>query len=307
MVEPQHAVSERLRGTLVVHGTKSAPIAKRLAMDLSSGGIPARPLALGAISDSDWETNLPAVNSLVIVYDGQTQITDTMEKTLDKMHPTRPVVFVRTSTSRFPDYLNFHVVLACDMRGFSYYQSQRGRRGGIADVILFLGGGKRPRDSRRRGFAFVSYSSNDRAFINEGLVPALAACDVGFFDYRFTERLNERKLDDEIDRWIGQSAVVIVCASSSWPMSRYTRLEKTLARRNGRPIVAVFPPGDECELHFAAIHCRFRGMPDEDAAELGKAIEVAISRGAVKAAKRQGGAKKRSSSPLQKRGFARAR
>lgn len=193
-------------GVLVINGSKSEPIAIRLAMDLRSDGIPAHPVALEKLVSADWKGGLAAVSGLVIIYDGQTWITEDLEAALCDMHPIRPVVFARSRGSRFnPGFLRFHVVPLFEGQTFSYYQPVGRNRAGYARVIDFLGGPTPVKDARKRGFAFLSYSSRDRRFVDELLVPALAACDIGFFDYRFTERLDERKLDDEIKRRIKRS------------------------------------------------------------------------------------------------------
>jgi hypothetical protein len=160
----------------VIYGPKSGPIAIRLAMDLRSEGIDAHPVALNTLAQDDWETLGSIVAGLVIVYDGQTFISEAIQSVLRKMHPHRPVVFVRSRTSRFfPDFLEFHSVPLFEDRTFSYYQPHRKGRGGFADVIMYLGGGTKVKDHRRRGFAFLSYSSSDRVFVYEQLVPA-AGC-----------------------------------------------------------------------------------------------------------------------------------
>src|SRR5579862_9684730 len=148
-----------LAGVLVIHGNRSEPIAIRLAMDLRSDGIPARPAALEKLGLGDWRQGLPGVTGVVIIYDGQTWITAEVEAALRAMHPTRPVVFARSQTSRFnPDFDRFYVEPVFEAPTFSYYQPND-NRSGYARVVDYLGGRTPVRDSRKRGFAFLSYSS----------------------------------------------------------------------------------------------------------------------------------------------------
>jgi hypothetical protein len=246
-------------------------------MDLGSNSITARPVGLENLTTDDWATYLPSATGLVIVYDGQTPITERMQGVLHEMHPKCPVVFVRSRTSRFPPELFvFYVVPLFEGRTSSYYQPHRKGRGGFADVIGFLGGGTPAKDTRRPGFAFLSYSSRDRPFVNEQLVPALAACNIGFFDYRFTERLNERNLKEEIERRIKRCALMVACTSGNWRNSKYAILECTLARKLGRPIVAVTPRREATALAFPATTCLFRGKPEADRVALKRAIGRAL-------------------------------
>ncbi|GEM_PF-6675915 len=263
---------------LVLHGPTSGPIATRLAMDLRSDGIAARPLALDQLREQDWQARLAGATGLVIVYDSQTWITDVILDALREMHPARPVVVVRRGTRRLaPEFDRFHVVPLFDEDTFSHYQPYDQEVGGYATVIQFLGGGTPARDSQRRGFAFLSYSGKDKQAINERLVPALAANDIGFFDYRFTERLDARKLPLQIERRIKQCALVLVYASSRWPGSEYTLLEKDLAQGLGRPIVAVEPEGDAVQLDVPATVCRFGRAGETDTAALSAAIHEALA------------------------------
>jgi hypothetical protein len=264
-------------GVLVIHGKKSEPIAIRLAMDLRSDGIPAHPAALEKIGPSDWQQGLSGVTGLVVIYDGQTWITADVEAALCAMHPTRPVVFARSRTSRFnPDFQRFYVVPVFDGQTFSYYQPNEDRSG-YARVVDFLGGRVPVKDSRKRGFAFLSYSSKDRQFVNELLVPALARCNIGFFDYRFTERLNERRLDDEIQRRIKRCAVIIAHTSSNWDTSKFTDLEARLGGEHGKPIVGVSQQGEPVGGPLTRTACVFTENADGNSKALIKAINGALA------------------------------
>jgi TIR domain len=261
----------------VIHSAKSGPIAIRLAMDLRSEGIEARPLALNTLAKDDWGNLGSTVAGLVIVYDGQTFISEAIQSVLRKMHPHRPVVFVRSRTSRFfPDFLEFHSVPLFEDRTFSYYQPHRKGRGGFADVIRYLGGGTRVKDHRRRGFAFLSYSSSDRVVVYEQLVPALAACNIGFFDYRFTERLDERNLEHDIERHIERSAIVVAYASTNWWHAEWTDYERTVARKIGRPVLAVMLDDQDVANDFPLISCRFSSDPEAHKIEMQRAIRQAV-------------------------------
>jgi hypothetical protein len=265
-------------GVLVIHGSRSESIAIRLAMDLCSDGIPAHPTALEKLVPSDWREGLPAVTGLVIIYDGQTWITKDVEASLCAMHPMRPVVFARSQGSRFnPDFLRFHVVPLFEGLTFSYYQPHGKSRTGYARVVDFLGGPMPVRDSRKRGFAFLSYSSKDRRFVDEHLVPALAGCNIGFFDYRFTERLDERRLEHEIERRIKQCAFIIAHRSANWDKSKFTDLEARLAQEHGKPIVAVSQLGEAVSRQLTRTACAFTSARDWNSKELLKAIEGALA------------------------------
>jgi len=268
-------------GVLVIHGSKSEPIAIRLAMDLRSDGIPAHPFALEKLEPTDWQQGLPAVTGLVIIYDGQTWINEDVEAVLSAIQQTgRPVVFGRSRTTRFnPDFeLRFRkVVPLFEGLTFSYYQPHGRDRAGYARVVDFLGGPTPVRDSRKRGFAFLSYSSKDRRFVNELLVPALAACNVGFFDYRFTERLDERKLDYEIKRRIRRCALIIAHTSGNWSESNYTVLEARLAEELRKPIVGVTQLNEIVGWQSTRTACVFTRDSDWNSKELIKAIDGALA------------------------------
>jgi len=265
-------------GVLVVHGPRSEPIAVRLAMDLRSAGISAHPTALEKLVPSDWQKRLPGVTGLVIIYDGQTWIVEDVEAALLDMHPDRPVVFVRSQPSRFnPDFQRFHVAPAFEAGTFSHYQPHQKHWGGYVSVIEYLSGKLPVKDARKRGFAFVSYSSKDRLFIDEVLVPALAACNIGFFDYRFTERLDERKLHEEIERRIKRCALIIACTSRDWHESKHTGLETRLAGKLGKPVVAVTRVGEPVPQEFTCTACVFTRDASRDSQELMKAVGAALS------------------------------
>lgn len=280
-----------LSGFLVLHGPSAWAIATRLAMDLRSDGVQARPVGVERISAADWEARLPGVEGLVVVYDGRTWIQEPMYSALFAISPDRPVVFVRSRSSRFaPDFMQFLVVPLFDDTTFNHYQPQG--LSGYKLVVEALGIFRPPRDARRRGFAFVSYAGTDKQEVHERLVPALAANDVGFFDYRFTARLNERRLEREIERRVQRSAVLVLYATNRWPASPYTALERALAEEMGRPIVAVLPSDTDNSLDFGGTHCRFEGDAESNASALRSAIEQAIGAklpsNARKRAKRDG-------------------
>src|SRR6267142_722138 len=126
-------------GTLVIHGPTSRPIACRLAMDLRSEGIAAHPIALENLTVDDWQARFPASPGFVIVYDGRTWISEEIYGALREIHPMRPVVFVRSRTSRFaPEFEQFYVVPLFEGQKFPHYQPHRKNRGGWADVVAFL-------------------------------------------------------------------------------------------------------------------------------------------------------------------------
>jgi hypothetical protein len=246
-------------------------------MDLRSEGIAAHPIALENLTAEDWQDRIPASPGLVIVYDGQTRISEEIYGALCEIHPTRPVVFVRSRTTRFaPEFEKFYVVPLFEGQKFPHYQPHRKGRGGWADVVAFLGGGTRPKDKRRRGFAFLSYSSKDRTFIDEQLVPALEACDIGLFDYQFTERLDEKKLEQELERGIKRCSFVIAYISANWRSSKVTTLESSLAQKLGRPVVSIAHLDDAAALGFPTIPCKFMGELKSDVVALKEAIDKAI-------------------------------
>jgi hypothetical protein len=244
-------------------------------MDLRSEGIDAHPFARENLT-GDWLARFPDSTGFVVVYD-EGWINEEIFGPLSKIHPKPPVVFVRSGTRRFPpEFEQFYVVSLFEGQRFPYYQPHRKNRGGWADVVGFLGGGTPPKDKRRRGFAFLSYSSRDRAFIENELVPALEACDIGFFDYRFTERLDEGKLEDELERGIRRCALVIAYTSANWGSSATTRLESLRAQQIGRPIISITSVADPA-LDFPTIPCQFKGDSKTDEVELKKAIHLALS------------------------------
>jgi hypothetical protein len=272
-------------GTLIIHGPTSRFIARRLAMDLRSEGIDAHPIAQENLTGDDWLARFRATPGFVIVHDWW--ISQEILEALGEIHretdPKRPVVVVRSGTRRFPPELEqFHVVSLFEGQRFPHYQPYRKNHGGWAYVTGFLGGGTRPKDKRRRGFAFLSYSSRDRTFINEKLVPALEACDIGFFDYQFTEHLDEKKLEHELERAIRRCALVIAYTSAHWRNSNTTTREGSLAQQIGRPIVSIAPV--EVALGFPTIPCQFRGDSKTNEVELKKAIQLALSASAFSAA-----------------------
>ncbi len=257
-------------------------------MDLRSDGLGARPAAYQQILPEEWGRALPGPKGVIIVYDGGTDIRDPVYNALCTMHPKRPVVLVRSQTRRIPVFLErFFVVSLFDnsefshfgTSDFSYYQPDPRTLSGYVRVRrAFLARAKRPKDSRRRGFAFFSYSGQDKAQVCERLVPALAANDIGFFDYRFSERLDHTKLLDEIERRVERCAVMVVYATTWWAGSQYTQLEVELAVSKGRPIVAVQPPIGAARLEFPATPCTFGGGEEAEAKALREAIELATGR-----------------------------
>lgn len=264
-----------LSGFLVLHGPSAWAIATRLAMDLRSDGVQARPIEMERISAGDWQAGLPGVEGLVVVYDGRTWIQEPMYSALFAVFQDRPVVFVRSRSSRFaPDFMQFVVVPLFDGTAFSHYQPQG--LSGYKLVVEALGVFSLPRDARRRGFAFISYAGADKQEVHERLVPALAANNIGFFDYRFTARLDERRLEREIERRVQRSAVLVLYATSRWPTSPYTMLERAIAEEMGRPIVAVLPSGAGNSLEFSGTHCRFGRNAEKNASALRSAIEQAV-------------------------------
>ena len=130
----------------------------------------------------------------------------------------------------------------------------------------------------RRGYAFISYAGPDKPAVCDRLVPALAANDVGFFDYRFTERLIEDRLQEEIERRIHQCAVVIVYSTLRWPGSPFTLLERRLALTMGKPIVAVLPALQAAPFELPVTTCAFGLEAAADREAIGKAIELATGR-----------------------------
>jgi TIR domain len=267
----------------VIHGERSWPIAVRLAMDLRSEGIEAIPAALKDLKPEEISNRFLAAAGLVIIYDGMTWITEQLQAALREVRATRPVVFLRSRTSRFaPGLLEFHVVPIFEGQTFSYYQPHSKGRGGFADLVGFLGPHKRPTDRRRRGFAFLSYSSKDRAIVYERLVPALATCNIGFFDYRFTERLDERKLGREIERHIKSSAIVVAYVSATWRTDRHwIDRERTLAQQLSRPIVAVTAPGEEAKFDLQIVPCPLGSSLRTDSVRLERAIRKALNAATV--------------------------
>jgi hypothetical protein len=246
-------------------------------MDLRSDGIDAHPVELAKITDEEWRAKLPAATGLVVVYDGRTWIREPAYGALDAIYSDRrPVVFVRSRTSRFaPDFQKFFVVPLFDTTSFSHYQPQG--LSGYKLVVEAFGKPRPARDSRRRGFAFLSYAGRDKQAICDRLVPALEANNIGLFDYRFTARLNEAKLDANIERHIRRAALLILYATKSWTGSPHTLLERDLARKLQRPIVAVTPTLRLPHLGFLVTRCRFGNDPSDDAAALREAIEEALA------------------------------
>lgn len=264
-------------GVPVVHGPTAKAIASRLAMDLRSDGIDAHPVELGEITDEEWYARLPGATGLVVVYDGRTSIVEPAYGALFSIHPDRPVVFVRSRPKRLaPAFEGFSPVPLFDATGFSHYQPQD--LSGYKLVVEVLGIPKPAKDARRRGFAFLSYAGVDKEVVSERLVPALAANNIGFFDYRFTTRLNEVRLATNIERHIRRSALLILYATKNWQRSSYTMMERDLACELERPVVAVIPPFRKPRLGFHATRCSFGNDANGDAAALREAIEDALGK-----------------------------
>jgi TIR domain len=221
-------------------------------------------------------TDCPQAKGLVIVYDGRTWIESPAYEALVAIHPQRPVVFVRSRTKRFaPDIERFTPVPLFDTSTFSHCQPGDGVLSGYALVIEALGGAKPAQDTRRRGYAFISYAGPDKQAVCDRLVPALAANDIGFFDYRFTERLDESRLHEEIERRIGRCAVLVVYSTVRWRGSPYTTLELELASKMGKPCIAVLPKVESAPLASAVSACAFEEDSEGDRDALGRAVELA--------------------------------
>src|SRR5262245_4900779 len=274
---------EQLTSVLVIYGEKSWPIAIRLAMDLRSEGFAATPIPLTELTPETRPERFSAAGGLVVIYDAMSQgwITEDMRAALLKVRSTKPVIFVRTRANRLaPEFGHyFESVSLFDTPTFSHYQPDQTGAGGFAEVgdrLRLHINAAAPTDRRRRGFAFVSYSSADLPFVNEQLVPALAACGIGLFDYRFTARLDEPTLAQEIEREINRCAVVVAAASARWLTSEHTDLERQLARTIGRPIVAVMRPGEGMSFDFPIVPCGFSDGREANVSRLEQAITSAL-------------------------------
>jgi hypothetical protein len=265
---------------VVVHGPRSWPLATRLAMDLMSEGFEAAPMSLEQFRGPDRDARLAAATGLVVMYDWWVEPQDF--EVLHECLKTRPVVFVRNRTQKVaPELAPFGVVALFDTRTFSHYQPVDGW-GGYVELTEHFGRPERPVDQRRRGFAFVSYVSADREPVYEQLIPALAACRTGYFDYRYTERLDEARLPQEIARVVRDSQVVVAYASHDWRSSRnvHIAMEVESARSHARPIVAVTPAADAAALDPSMIRCVFGSNRDENVRAMASALHRALAIGA---------------------------
>jgi hypothetical protein len=194
-----------------------------------------------------------AASAVLVIYD-EIWLSDEQIAALHRAHKSGHLaILVKRGMRKVPsDLYGLLEVPAMDVNGFSYYQPDRGT-GGIANIVRYLGKPrKKPKDRSRRGFAFVSYSSVDRETVHRRLIPALAACRIGFFDYRFTERLREKVLEEEIARHIAKCEVVIACASLTWrqPGTRFIEMERMLARNRGLPLVAARAADDAGPIDY---------------------------------------------------------
>jgi hypothetical protein len=260
----------------VVHGPHSWPLAARLSMDLLSEGYEAAPMSLEQFRAPDRATLLARATGLVIMYDWWLEESDV--EVLHEFKKTRPVVFVRNRTQKIaPELTPFHFVAIFDHPTYSYYQPVDGW-GGYILLGEHFGVPRRPTDQRRRGFAFVSYVSTDRETVYEQVIPALAACRTGFFDYRYTERLKEEQLREEIGRNIRESRIVIAYASNTWRHLRNASItmEVELARSFARPIVAVTSGAEAANIDRSMVRCVFGSDRDENARELASAMRQAL-------------------------------
>jgi hypothetical protein len=245
-------------------------------MDLVSDGLEAIPMSVTEFRASDRDARLAAAKGLVIVYDWWIESADF--EALHDVRKTRPVVFARNRTQKLaPELMPFGVVAIFDTTMFSHYQPLDGW-GGYVELIEHFGRPERRTDRRRRGFAFVSYLSKNRETVYEHVIPALAACRTGFFDYRYTERLNEEQLDQELERTITASDVVVAYASDDWRTLDNENINKEVdqARVLGRPIVAVTTPADEADCDVSFVQCAFGPDRNENAAFLARALKNAL-------------------------------
>jgi hypothetical protein len=260
----------------VVHFHHSWPLAARLSMDLLSEGYETAPMTLEQFRAPDRDTRLAAATGLVIMYDWWLETPDF--EVLHEFRKTRPVVFVRNRTQKIaPELMRFHFVSLFDHPTFSYYQPREGW-GGYIELSEHFGVPRRPTDQRRRGFAFVSYVSTDRETVYEQVIPALADCRTDFFDYRYTERLKEQQLREEIGRNIRESRIVVAYASNTWRNlgNATITLEVELARSFARPIVAVTSGVEAPNIDRSMVRCVFGPDRDENARELASAMRKAL-------------------------------
>jgi hypothetical protein len=243
-------------------------------MDLVSEGIEAAAMSLEEFRAPGRDVRIAAVKGLVIMYDWWVESADF--DLLHQVRKTRPVVFARNRTQKVaPELMAFHVVAIFDDSTFSHYQPVDGW-GGYVELTEFLGKPtEKPTDRRRRGFAFVSYVSKDRETVYAEVIPALAACRTGYFDYRFTERLKEDRLAQELERTIQASQIVLAYASSDWRRLENANIrdELDIARRLARRVVAVTTPADDGELDGSVVRCIFG--PDRE--ENGHRLDLALS------------------------------
>jgi len=257
----------------VVHGPQSWPLATRLALDLVSEGIEAAPMSLEEFRAPGRDVLLASARALVIMYDWWLEPPDL--DALERAKARYSVVFARNGQRKVaPEIAHFLNVGLFDGNTFSYYQPFEGT-GGYRQLIEYLDlPSDAQTDRRRRGFAFVSYVSKDRTTVYGQVIPALWACRTGYFDYRYTERLNEARLDEELARTIKSCEVVVAFASRDWRTfeNPHIRKEFDLARELARPIVAVTASADGDESDASMIGCRF----GPDRVENAQALETAI-------------------------------
>jgi hypothetical protein len=245
-------------------------------MDFVSEGIEAAPMGLEEFRAADRDARLAAAAGLVIMYDWWLGPEDF--EVLDEIKKTRPVVFARNGQrKRARDPMRFSEVYIFDDTTFSHYQPLEGW-GGYVELIEHFDRPNPPTDQRRRGFAFVSYVTSNRETVYGNVIPALAACRTGYFDYRYTARLNEEQLEGELARTIESCHVVVAYASSDWRTmtNANIRMERELAQRFGRPIVAVMTPADAAAIDPSMVRCVFGPDRDENARGLQHAMHQAL-------------------------------
>lgn len=225
------------RPVIVLHGGtgSSLRVATRLAGDLAGEGVGtvlqrAEPATLG---------RLAGCRAAVVVHGSRARWPDEVLGALTSLRAGgTPVLVCSADDSRRPSELEGFGYLSL-VPGKSYPPTAAEEVG--YRLLLDLAGRRR----RRRGpgaAVFLSYSRADAPFV-DGLVELLQADGLTTFDYQFTERLVVADLGAELARWVEHSGLVLVVATAGWASSAACAHEYEHARRVGKPVVAVWPPG----------------------------------------------------------------
>ena len=134
----------------------------------------------------------------------------------------------------------------------------------------------KPKDKVSKGYAFISYSVDDREFLGT-LKEFLAVHDYGYWDFHENKRNYEMQFHLELEEIIKGAEVMLCIMSPSWKRSKWTPREFLYAEEIGKPVFLLRAKKLEPTLLVAGLsYIDFAEDPSTGYQELNREL---ISRG----------------------------